>query len=75
VLSFEVPGSRPARGFLIFVDRPEAAKTLEQDIRTSARDAGSVAHTLREQNVIVHFFTTNAPTESEQQAIRACLKD
>jgi hypothetical protein len=48
VLAFEVPGSPPAHGFLIFVDRAHEAQTLEQDIRKSARDAGSVAHTLRE---------------------------
>jgi hypothetical protein len=75
VLSFEVPGSPPTRGFLIFVDRTEEAKTLEQDIRKSARDNGSVAHTLRERNVIAHFFTANAPTKSEQRPIRACLKE
>jgi hypothetical protein len=74
VLAFQVPGSPPAHGFLIFVDHAEEAQTLEQDIRKSARDAGSVAHTLREQNVIVHFFTTDAPTQSEQRPIRACLE-
>ena len=75
VLSFEVPGSPPARGFLIFVDRTEEATTLEQDIRESARDNGSVAHTLRQRNVIVHFFTTRAPTQGEQRPIRACLEE
>ena len=75
VLAFEVPGSPPARGFLIFVDRAENAPALEEDIRTSAREAGSVAHTLRERNVIVHFFTTAAPTQAEQRPIRACLEE
>jgi hypothetical protein len=75
VLAFEVPGSPPAHGFLIFVDRAHEAQTLEQDIRKSARDAGSVAHTLRERNVIAHFFTTRAPTEREQRPIRACLEE
>lgn len=72
VLSVVVPGSPPAHGFLIFT---EDAETLEQDIRQSARDNGSVAHTLRERNVIAHFFTAEAPAESEQRPIRACLKD
>ena len=75
VLSFVVPGSPPANGFLIFAEGTEEAMTLERDIRKSARDNGSVAHTLRERNVIVHFFTADAPTESEQRPIRACLKD
>ena len=75
VLTFEVPGSPPARGFLIFVGGAEAAQALEQDIRQSARDAGSVAHTLRERNMIVHFFTVGAPTQREQQPIRACLEE
>ncbi len=75
VLAFEVPGSPPAHGFLIFVDRAEEAETLEEDIQNSARDAGSVAHTLRERNVIAHFFTARAPTEREQRPIRACLEE
>jgi hypothetical protein len=75
VLAFEVPGSPPAHGFLIFVDRAEESQSLEQDIRASARDAGSVAHTLRERNVIAHFFTARAPTEREQRPIRACLEE
>ena len=75
VLAFEVPGSPPAHGFLIFVDGDEEAQTLEQDIRSSARDAGSVAHTLRERNVIAHFFMAHAPTEGEQRPIRACLAE
>ena len=75
VLSFVVPGSPPANGFLIFADGTDEAETLEQDIRESARDNGSVAHTLRERNVIAHFFTKGAPTESEQKTIRDCLKD
>jgi hypothetical protein len=75
VLAFEVPGSPPAHGFLIFVGRAEEAQTLEEDIRTSARDGGSVAHTLRERNVIVHFFTAGAPTQRERQPIRACLEE
>jgi len=74
VLSFEVPGSPPARGFLIFAGRADEAQTLEQDIRKSARDAGSVAHTMRQRNVIVHFFTDRAPTQGEQEPIRACLE-
>jgi hypothetical protein len=75
VLAFEVPGSAPARGFLIFVDRGQDAPALEEDIRKSAREAGSVAHTLRERNVIVHFLTAAAPTQAEQRPIRACLED
>jgi len=75
VLAFVVPGSPPAHGFLIFVDPAEEAQTLEQDIRKSARDAGSVAHTLRERNVIAHFFTARAPTERQQRPIRACLEE
>ena len=75
VLSFELSGSPPSRGFLIFAEGTEEAQSLEQDVRRSARDNGSVAHTLRERNVIVHFFTAEAPTESEQRPIRACLKD
>ena len=50
-----MPGSPPANGFLIFAEGTDEAKTLEQDIRESARENGSVAHTLRERNVIAHF--------------------
>ena len=70
-----MPGSPPANGFLIFADGTDEAETLEQDIRESARDDGSVAHTLRERNVIAHFFTTRAPTKGEQAPIRACLEE
>ena len=70
-----MPGSPPARGFLIFVDRAEDAPALEEDIRTSARKAGSVAHTLRERNVIVHFFTICCPDgASSSGRFRACLE-
>jgi hypothetical protein len=75
VLAFEVPGSPPAHGFLIFIGNAREAQTLEQDIRKSARDAGSVAHTLRERNVIANFFAARAPTEREQRPIRACLEE
>ena len=75
VLSFELSGSPPARGFLIFAEGTDEAQSLEQDIRSSSIEDGSVAHTLRERNVIVHFFTTAAPTQAEQQPIRACLEE
>jgi hypothetical protein len=73
VLAFEVPGSPPARGLLIIVKGVDEAETLEQDIRESARAAGSVAHTVRGRNVIAHFLTARAPTEREQRPIRDCL--
>jgi hypothetical protein len=74
VLAFEVPGTPPARGLLIVVDDAEYAEALERDIRSSARDAGSVAYTLREGNVIAQFLTARPPTEREQSPIRDCLE-
>ena len=75
VLSFELPGSPPARGLLIFAEGSEEAQSLERDIRSSSIEDGSGAHTLREQNVIAHFLTPRAPTEREQGPIRACLEE
>jgi hypothetical protein len=75
VLAFEVPGTPPARGLLIIVDDAERAETLERDIKSTARAAGSAAHTVRERNVIAHFLTARPPTEREQGPIRACLED
>jgi hypothetical protein len=74
VLAFEVPGSPPAHGLLIVVDGVAYAETLEDDIRRAARQAGSVAHTIRARNAIAHFLTTGAPTQREQRPIRACLE-
>jgi hypothetical protein len=74
VLAFEVPGSPPAHGLLIVVDDVAYAETLDDDIRRAAREAGSVAHTLRARNVIAHFLTRGAPTPREQRPIRACLE-
>jgi len=75
VLAFDVPGTPPARGLLIVVDDAGYAETLERDIRSAARDAGSMAHTLRERNVIAHFLTAQEPTELEQRPIRDCLEE
>ena len=75
VLAFDVPGTPPARGLLIVVDDAEYAETLERDIRGAAQEQGSVAHTVRERNVIAHFLTARPPTEREQAPIRACLEE